>query len=112
MSSGGSGKASIEAVADVSRFAPQRKRDPDRALKGIRIDADPLGDQLARSIRRGVDDANRELGRIGEGTDVVTKRIGDEHERASRRVSSSGSGGGGMRGGVGARMGSALARPA
>ena len=105
---GVSGKASIEAVADVSRFAAQLKRDLDKALKGIRIDADPLGDQLARSIRRGVDDANRELGRIGEGTDVVTTRIGDEHERASRRVSSSWSGVGDMMGDVGARIGSSL----
>src|SRR4030042_1263641 len=110
MSSGGSGKASIEAVADVSRFAAQLKRDLDKALKGIRIDADPLGDQLARSIRRGVDAANRELGRIGEGTDVVTTPSGDEHERASRRVSSSWSGVGDMMGDVGARVGSAPAR--
>jgi phage-related protein len=85
------GEASILAVADVSRFAAQLRRDLNAAVAGIRIDADSLGRQISDSISDGVDQANVELLRLGQQADSTFEQSGRSSDRLSRRMQTIGS---------------------
>ena len=80
------GEASILAVADVSRFAAQLRRDLNAAVAGIRIDADHLGRQISDSISDGVDQANVELLRLGQRADSTFEESGRSSDRLNRRM--------------------------
>lgn len=53
------GRAAIQIVGDVSKFAPQLQRDVDAALRSVHLNTAPISKQLGTSLSQGVDAAGK-----------------------------------------------------
>jgi hypothetical protein len=92
-----SGRATIDIVGDVSKFAATLKRDLDQAIKGVKVDTRPVGKQ----ITDGIGDALDEVGDLeidaelrGEARTLAGLRtiraaldeVGDEAKETERKM--------------------------
>lgn len=85
------GKISIDVEADVDRFADELERDLNGKLRGVKVDGDRIGDQLADGVRRGSDraeghwrDAN---GRMRDEFGRFVKEVESDSDRAGNALS-------------------------
>lgn len=76
-----SGRAVVEVIGDVSRFATQLKRDLDKAIKGVKVDTRPVGKQISD----GIGDALTDIGDVNVDVDVTgaTKAVASLHAVAA-----------------------------
>lgn len=81
------GQATVDVVADFSRFGPQFQRDLDRALAAVTVDMSRISRQISDGIGTGVDQAGRDLNRLGDNARDTTDRIGSNAQRAGRTMS-------------------------
>jgi phage-related protein len=77
-----SGRATIEIVGDVSKFATALKRDLDRLIKGVKVDTRPVGEQISKGVGEGFDKVKEEAAETGE-------KIGDELDKGAKKASRS-----------------------
>lgn len=108
---GKSGEASILAVADVSKFAQQLQKGIQDAIKGIKIDASPIGDQIAEGVKKGVEDAKRELSGLSTSADAEGQKVQASTKKTSASVAAMFSKLGGQLSSVGQTMSVAVTLP-
>ena len=76
------GTISVDVEADVRKFATQLKKDLDKALRGIKLDASSLGKPISDGIAKGVKDAEKTLDRLGASSSRVFDEIADSARNA------------------------------
>lgn len=106
-----SGQASIEVMADFSRFAETFQRDLNAALRGVHLDMTGVSTQIANGVRDGVNAANQELRRLGDQAGDSFDRITQQSERAGRSMAQSFASAGRQMSSVGDQMTMALSLP-
>ena len=60
-----SGRAAIEIIGDVSKFAATLKKDLDRAVKGVKADTRPIGAKISEGVGEGLDKVKDEAAETG-----------------------------------------------
>lgn len=84
-----SGQASVEVLADFSKFAATFQRDLNAALRGVRIDMTGVSNQIANGVRDGVNAANQELRRLGNQAGESFNIISQRSEQSGRAMAAS-----------------------
>lgn len=84
-----SGQASIEVLADFSKFARTFQRDLNAAISGVSIDMSSVSNQIAQGVRTGVNNANRELNRLGNQTGETFNIVTQQSQSASTALATS-----------------------
>jgi phage-related protein len=87
------GRAAIEIVGDVSKFAAKLKRDADRALRQVDLDTDPIAEQIRDGVEKGADSLNDLSDKadatfriIGRAAEEAGDTLGDEIEDGGDRA--------------------------
>jgi TP901 family phage tail tape measure protein len=84
-----SGQASVEVLADFSRFAETFQRDLNTALRGVRIDMTGVSNQISNGVRDGVNASNEEFRRLGNQAGESFATISRQSQQASRTMAAS-----------------------
>lgn len=84
-----SGQASVEVIADFTKFAAQFQRDLNNALRGVTIDMSGIANQISGGIREGVNAANQEFRRLGGQAEDVLNRVAQQSQRTGRTMAAS-----------------------
>lgn len=81
-----SGRASIEIVADVSKFAAQLQRDLDKALRGVRLNLSGVSEQIGDGVQAGVDSAKESLGGLDDSAKETLAGVGESAKQAGEEI--------------------------
>ena len=84
-----SGQASVEVLADFSKFAATFQRDLNSALKGVTVDMTDISNQISNGVRNGVNAANQELQKLGGQAGESFNLITQQSQQAGRSVAAS-----------------------
>jgi TP901 family phage tail tape measure protein len=106
-----SGQASVEVLADFSKFAATFQRDLNAAMRGVRIDMTGVSDQISNGVREGVDAANQELRRLGNQAGETFNLVTQKSAAAGRSMAASFASAGREMSSVGDQMTMALSLP-
>lgn len=79
---GKSGRASVDIVADVSKFAGQLTRDLNAAARTVRVDLDPVSRQITANLQDGVVKGERALDTIPESAQRNMSKVADAAAQA------------------------------
>lgn len=105
------GQASVDVVADFSKFATQFQRDLNTALRGIKIDMSGISNQISTGVRDGVNAANQEFKRLANQAGESFNMITQQSATASRSITSSFATAGRQMSDIGDQMSMALTLP-
>lgn len=106
-----SGQASVEVVADFTRFAASFQRDLDTALRGVHLNMTGISDQISNGVRDGVNAANRELQRLGNQSGQIFNNMGRQSSQAGQTMAASFAAAGRSMSAAGDQMSMALTLP-
>lgn len=106
-----SGQASVEVLADFSRFASAFQRDLNTALRGVRIDMTGVSNQISNGVRDGVNAASQELRRLGNRAGESFGVIEQRSAQAGRSMAASFAAAGRTMSSVGDQMTMAISLP-
>jgi len=106
-----SGQASVEVLADFSKFAATFQRDLNAALRGVRIDMTGVSDQISNGVRDGVNAANQELKRLGNQAGETFETISKRSSTAGKSMAASFATAGREMSNVGDQMSTAISLP-
>lgn len=84
-----SGQASIEVLADFSKFAATFQKDLNAALRGVTIDMTGVSNQISNGVRDGVNAANKELQRLDKQAGESFSSIAQKSEQSGRSMAAS-----------------------
>lgn len=92
------GQASVQIVADLSRFASRLSRELNRILQNVQVDARPVAEKIVRSIERHLAGARLNAARMRidpTGTQIdareIVRQVGRQIQRALGTLNVSGS---------------------
>lgn len=106
-----SGQASVEILADFSKFAATFQKDLNAALRGVTLDMSGISNQIEKGVKDGVDAANDELRRLGDQVGDTYSIITQQSDTTSRRMAASFAAAGRAMSAVGDQMTMALTLP-
>lgn len=72
------GTASVEVVADFTKFATNFQKGLDAALRGVTVNMTSIGNQITQGITNAVNQANQTLRTIGQGTSTAVRQAVSE----------------------------------
>lgn len=84
-----SGRASVDVVADFSKFAASFQKDLNAVLRGIKIDMSGVSGQIEDGVRKGVDRAGNQLRRMGSTAGEVFDGIAKNSRTAAANIGAS-----------------------
>lgn len=84
-----SGQASVEVLADFSKFAATFQKDLNAALRGVTLDMTGISNQISNGVRDGVKAANQEFRRLGDQAGESFNIITQRSEQAGRSMAAS-----------------------
>jgi TP901 family phage tail tape measure protein len=106
-----SGQASVEVLADFSKFAATFQRDLNAALRGVKIDMTGIADQISNGVRDGVNAANKEFQRLGDQAGSALDKVAKKASETGRSMAASFASAGREMSSVGDQMTMALTLP-
>lgn len=77
------GRASVEVVAELSKFGAQFQRELNRALRGVDLDLSPVAAQLGDAVEQGARRAQDALGDVGDAADRAGHALEDAADTAT-----------------------------
>jgi len=106
-----SGQASVEVLADFSRFAAKFKSDLNAALQGVKVDMSGISNQIEKGIKDGVDAAGKEFGKLDDKMGVAASGISRKSKDAATKMAESFISAGNQVSSVGDKMSTSLSLP-
>lgn len=80
------GRAAVEIVGEVSNFGADVERELNKELRGVDLDVRPVADDLAKGIKKGVDEAGRSFDGLSAKAKTSLKGVGEEAEAAGEGI--------------------------
>lgn len=106
-----SGQASVEVLADFSKFAATFQKDLNAALRGVTLDMTGISNQISNGVRDGVNAANNEFRRLGNQAGESFNTISRQSQQTGRAMAASFASAGREMSNVGDQMSMAISLP-